>query len=200
MVKLVDVCVYNDEPVMALRMEYMKGFIDEHIIVCDASSVMADDACYKASLTEAHDYITTKYNDENVIVVVCRADEIPSRSVLQQLRKEYFACCEPVCLQMKSFLFNFNQLQMFPWYGAFCVNDMGMYKMKLTDMRTLFSRKKRMVNAGWHCNQFFSTSRIKRDHDDNTLRLRSANHIEMTGLPPEFRSFHEKLVFLQKHT
>jgi hypothetical protein len=175
----------------------------------------------------AREYIMKKYADEMYIVIGVDADEIPKKEFVLEMRKNYFAFNACVYFQMEMFYYNFGWVKKYPWYHPYVVNDIGLSKWSLSDMRTRLVKRKVLPNGGWHASYFLPKRDLIRKIEGFAHRECDISHrkcdtfldkcfhegldisergdgenlvkYDVKRLPRELQEFHEKILFLQKY-
>lgn len=176
----------------------------------------------------AKDYLLGKFAQNEFLVICGDADEILRGNVVSDMRKQYFALCDPVYIEMDFYYYNFSWKKKGKWYHAFMINDMGLRKASLSYYRTDFVKNRVVKNAGWHGSYFFNVADLQRklasfahrecDVEQNKTQahlaqcLREGCDISRRGdgedcvksgletLPFAFQEFQKKLVFLQTYS
>jgi beta-1,4-mannosyl-glycoprotein beta-1,4-N-acetylglucosaminyltransferase len=117
-------------------------------------------------LREAHqrnypaDRIRQMFPGEKLIVFSCDADEIPSETILTEVRHVYDMLHEPCFLQMHFFYYNFENLKKYPWNSAFVINDIGLDRDSFHAYRNSHPKKTVFTDAGFHLSFFSSLQDI----------------------------------------
>jgi hypothetical protein len=118
-------------------------------------------------------YIQQNFPDEDVVVYVGDADEIPSRDVFTMIRKGEIDTSKPLYLEMKQYIYNFNWKFTYNWSMAFVCNIKALEGISATMTRIHSKVSDNMLkNAGWHCTNFMSVEDISR-------KLSSFSHQEL---------------------
>jgi beta-1,4-mannosyl-glycoprotein beta-1,4-N-acetylglucosaminyltransferase len=124
----------------------------------------------------AQSYLQQK--TEPFVVIVCDADEVPTRDAVQVFRGKYEKLDTRVKLEMSFFYYSTQWIKPEVWYGAYAINDRGLKNASLDDMRVQ-PKQAYLKNAGWHFSYFMS-------EDDIERKVRSFAHTEYSGA--EFRA------------
>lgn len=175
------------------------------------------------------DYLLEKFAQAPYLLLCSDADEIVSAGVAADIRKQYFAFRDPVYMEMKFYYYNFGFQKRFPWYMAYVINDLGVYKAtSLSYFRTAAKKTQFISNAGWHASYFFNVKDLQRklesfahrecdtpqhktkeflrkclkDGTDISNRGESEDCVRVgtTTLPMPFQNFQNKLLFLQQYS
>lgn len=205
MVETIDLFVYNGEPIVELRLEYLYPLVD-HIVIVEKQR---DDGSF---YHELHDDVFRPYEqkikflkvcDDNVhpfdvaqgylmqtfhncIVMACDIGSIPCAQSVVSLPTRYFSLQNPTWMQMSTYVGSYEHVSDTYSLEAFCVNDMGMQDHKLSEM--MCSNKALYIPmCGWHASCF--------DNDSHMDHTKVSNNF----LPDCFNIFNAKLMFLKRY-
>ncbi|KAG5191374.1 glycosyltransferase family 17-domain-containing protein [Tribonema minus] len=173
-----------------------------------------------------HSYIKNKYASREYIVVCSDVDEIPRKEFLISLKQHcYGQLRDPIHLHMKMLMYNMKWQTDEQWMRAFVINKVSFCAATSIDELRRADPGRVAPNGGWHCSSFLSTAQLTRklqsfSHQEfNKPEYTDAAHVrkclsegkdvlkrggdlrKYAGEVPEvFRSFHKKMLFLQRYT
>lgn len=104
------------------------------------------------------------------IVLVCDADEIPRKDLVENIHTYYDKLNEGIHLQMYLLVYGFRWKKDQKWYHPFIINDIGTKNLSYSKVRLTFNNDY-FNNGGWHITSCLSP-------DDIIRKLESFAHTE----------------------
>jgi beta-1,4-mannosyl-glycoprotein beta-1,4-N-acetylglucosaminyltransferase len=101
-----------------------------------------------------------KIFDQPFIVLVCDADEIPRKELVQNIHTYYNRLNEGMHIQMYFLIYGFRWKKDIKWYHPFIINDIGTKNLSYSKVRLTFNEY--FNNGGWHITACFSPNDIIR--------------------------------------
>jgi beta-1,4-mannosyl-glycoprotein beta-1,4-N-acetylglucosaminyltransferase len=98
--------------------------------------------------------------DQPFIVLVCDADEIPKKELVQNIHTYYNKLNEGIHIQMNFLIYGFRWKKDVKWYHPFIINDIGTKNLSYSRVRLTFNDY--INNGGWHITACFSPNDIIR--------------------------------------
>jgi hypothetical protein len=123
-------------------------------------------------------YIFDYMKGHPFILMVCDADEIPSRNFVTKLRHLYYALDSPVRMDMLTFYYSFKWVKPERWSRAFVVNDRNITRnTSVNDIRFFNEKLPMFKQTGWHCSYCSTPAKIAQ-------KIRHFSHVEFNK--PQF--------------